>query len=120
MSRSFLACMPLIHALLYALGVLGVCTLRRPILGAMSALVMFFVLSSIVGSIPGVAELEPITVYNHLFDAETRASPGLGVFDLSAHHYPLVYGTIAAVFLTASFLAFWMTRKPEAAFGRGD
>jgi hypothetical protein len=137
MSRAYVACMPLLHALLYALAVLGTCWLRRPVVAAMAALLLFFTLSFILGSVPGGAEFEPIQVYNAVFDEEDfesggalsqrshgapRAWVGSPEDHLVRHaqvsrRYAVVYGGMAAVIVFAS-LAAWRGALRPSAFGR--
>ena len=38
MSWAYVACFPIIHALLYTLAVLGTCWIRRPVIGGMVAI----------------------------------------------------------------------------------
>ncbi|HET6328307.1 MAG TPA: hypothetical protein VFG04_26735 [Planctomycetaceae bacterium] len=108
MSWSYVTCMPLLHAMMYSLAVFGACKLRRPVLGAMCAVVPFFLLSFVLETFPTTQAFDPSHVYNSLFWAET-ASPG--VFDLSGHHYPLVYGAVALVSGLTAFSAFRAIRN---------
>ncbi len=108
MSWSYVTCMPLLHALMYSLAVFGVCRLRRPVLGAMCAVVPFFLLSFVLDTFPTTQAFDPSHVYNDLFAAET-ASPR--VFDLSGHHYPLVYGAVVLVSGLTALSAFRAIRN---------
>jgi ABC-type transport system involved in multi-copper enzyme maturation permease subunit len=110
MSWSYVACMPLLHALFYAVTVFAVCSLRRPVLGAACAVLAGFLLSMFLETLTTRDDgIDPIIVYNNLFQAETR-SPGYGV-DLSAHHYPMVYGGIAVLIVVAAFGAARFVRR---------
>ena len=53
--------------------------------------------------------IDPILVYNNLFQAESRSFEGR--VDLSAHHYPLVYGGIAVLIVAAAFGASRFVRR---------
>ncbi len=107
MSRSYIACMPILHALAYAFAVLGVCWLRRPIQGGIFAIALFTIPRILVESSLG-ASFGPGDVYNHLIDGEIK-----GHFDLSKHHFPLVYGIIVAVIFITAWLASRAIRQPE-------
>jgi hypothetical protein len=90
--------------------VLGVCCLRQPIYGAMAGLVIYALATTLIGSIQGAREFEPISVYNSLFQEERH-----GVINHWDHNYPLVYGTLAGVALVAALLAAPAIFKPEPA-----
>ena len=118
MSWAYVACMPLLHALLYSLAVLGTCWLRRPVLAAALVILSYYLVSSIAfGFIPGTSEYEPIDVYNGLFHDE-RHVPG-GSLNLLDHAYPAVYGTIAAIIVMAAIVA-WRKAIMPAGFCRSD
>ncbi|MEK6258771.1 MAG: hypothetical protein AABP62_09125 [Planctomycetota bacterium] len=101
MGMVYLACMPLLHAQVYAVAVAAICRLRRPIPAAMIALLLFFVIDSVLSSIPGHAKLSTLDVFNNLEAAE-RAGERL---DLMSEGYPIVYGIVAAVILGATLFA---------------
>ena len=107
MSWSYIACMPILHATLYAMAVLGVCLIRRPVAGGLLAIAAFFVTSTLLQSTIGGA-LEPIHVHNSLLGNEIR-----GQFNLAGHNYPLVYGTLAAIVVASAWLASRAIRRPE-------
>jgi len=114
MSSAYIACMPILHALIYALAVLGTCWLRRPVLAAMAALLLFFVVSMAFEFMPGGAKFHPVHVYNALFNDEHRGAGG--TLNLSRHGYPVVYGGIASVIVIAT-LAAWQAAVRPLAFG---
>jgi ABC-type transport system involved in multi-copper enzyme maturation permease subunit len=114
MSYSYIACIPLLHALTYTLAVLAICWLRRPVLAAATAVVTFFMLDVVVGTIPGGAKFAPIHVYNALFFEETQASG----FDQTRYHYPTVYGVILVIIISAALVA-WRAALRSTAFERG-
>jgi len=105
---SYVACMPIIHGAIYAVAVLGICLLRRPILGGALAIGGYFVASGLVSSICGQA-YDPIHVHNELLGDEFQH----GKFDLTAYHYPLVYGTLLAITVASAWLASRVVRSPE-------
>ncbi len=115
MSWSYVACMLPLHGLLYALAVLGVCGLRRPVRGAMCAILPFFLLTIVLETLPRSESFDPIFIYDELFEAEMRSFPA--VLDLSAHHYPLVYGAVVATSVLAALLAFRAIRHRHPARG---
>lgn len=108
LSWSYIACMPVLHALLYSLTVLAVCWLRRPVAAAMLALVTDFMFSRIVPAIGG-SFLEPINIHNALLSDEIDGQ--LNFFD---HGYPLVYGAMATGVVVCSVLAARVIRRPQA------
>jgi hypothetical protein len=108
LSWSYIACMPILHAVLYSLAVLGVCWLRRPVAGAMLALVVYFVSSAVVPAVGG-SFLEPINIHNGLLSDEID-----GQLNLAGHGYPLVYGTLAAMIVVCSVLASRLIRPPRS------
>lgn len=100
MSVSYIACLPVLHGLLYSLAAYAVCRLRRPIAGIVAALAAFAIVSFVVESIPATRQLEPFAVYYRLLDREQA-----GVIDLSACDYVVVYGGLAALAAAAGMLA---------------
>ena len=108
LSWSYIVCVPLLHAMLYSLTVLGVCWWKKPVQGAVVAAVVFFLSSLLMESIPGVSDYDPFYVYNNLAQAERK-----GMFDLSMYHFPLVFGLIAGITLGAAFLAFRKMQRLE-------
>lgn len=90
MSWAYVGCFPLLHALMYALAVLGTCWLRKPVIGGFLAILGYAVLTIAITAFPISTSLEPIDIYNALLQAE-RA----GQVDFTQHGYPLVYGILA-------------------------
>lgn len=139
MSQSYIACLPLLHALMFALAVLATCWLRRPVIAAMLAIFAFLLVSIGFESIPSAAKWEPIHIYNALYfderqamdrtnrvvqgtplmrvDADGNQIPWSPKFDLTQHGYPIVYGSIAAMIVMAS-LAAWRGALRSGGFGR--
>jgi hypothetical protein len=109
MSWSYVACMPLLHALFYAVTVFAVCSLRRPVLGAACAVLAGFLLMMFLETLSTRDGFDPIFIYNNLFQDESRSFEGR--VDLSAHHYPLVYGGIAVLIVAAAFGASRFVRR---------
>jgi ABC-type transport system involved in multi-copper enzyme maturation permease subunit len=106
MSLSYVACMPVLHATMYSLAVLGVCLLRRPVAGATAAVLAFFLVTLVFESVaPGRfgGQFEPMSVYNALYYAEEK-----GEFDLTLYYYIYyyipVYGTLTLVIVAAAVL----------------
>jgi len=108
LSWSYIACLPLLHSLVYSLTILAVCWWKRPVRGATTALAVFLVCSSIAESIPGVTQFEPITVYNNLHFAELQ-----GNINFSGFHFPLVYGMVFVAIITTAYLASRRVRRLE-------
>jgi ABC-type transport system involved in multi-copper enzyme maturation permease subunit len=115
MSWSYVACMPLLHALFYAMTVLAVCRLRRPVLGAACAVMAGFLLMVFLETLPSHDSFDPIFVHNALFHDETW--PLAHGIDLSAHHYPVVYGGIAVLIVVAALGASRFVRRFPAVRG---
>ena len=91
MSWTYVGTVPILHALMYALAVLGTCWLRKPVIGAFVAILGYMILNVAVGSFPSTVRLEPFNVYNSLLLSELA-----GTVDFTRHGYPFVYGTLAA------------------------
>ena len=108
---SFLACMPLIHAFVYSVAVAAVCRMRRAIPAAMIALLVFYVFDDVLKSIPGIAKLSTLDVYNRLEQVE-RAGEWI---NLLSEGYPVVYGIVIAVILGATLFARRTLIPPRAA-----
>jgi hypothetical protein len=89
MSWAYVACMPLLHGMLYALAVFVVCRLRRPVLAVVCAFAPFLLVSIVAQEFPAISSYSPVAVYDTL--------SGLRHPDLTAHHYPVVYGSMAAI-----------------------
>ncbi|WP_298868450.1 hypothetical protein [uncultured Gimesia sp.] len=100
LSWSYIACYPLLHSIMYSLAVFGVCWWKKPVRGAVMALVFFFASSILIESIPAISEYDPLYVYNNLFMAERK-----GEFLLTSFHFPLVFGMIGVITLFATYLA---------------
>jgi len=94
MSWTYIGCFPIIHALMYALAVLGTCWLRKPVIGAFVAILGYAVLTIAITAFPLTDHLEPINIYNNLLHAERAGS-----IDFTQHGYPLVYSILAVSIL---------------------
>jgi hypothetical protein len=94
------------HAAVYSLAVLAVCVLRRPVLAGFLAISAYLFISMTIDSLLRARGFDPLEVYNNLFYAERK-----DVFDLTAHHYPVVYGSVVAITLTATFFAWRASRR---------
>ncbi len=105
MGWAYVGSIPIVHAVVYALAVLGTCWLRKPVLGGFLAAFGFGTLSVAMQSFPAIGFLEPIHIHSRLMDAE-RA----GQLDFSQHGYPLVYGTLAVSVVLSALLAFRAAR----------
>jgi hypothetical protein len=101
MSWAYLACMPLLHGMLYALAVFVVCRLRRPVVAVVCAFVPFLLISIVAQEFS--AAYEPVRVYDELC--------GPNPPDLTAHHYPLVYGSVAAITVLAAMASSRAVRR---------
>lgn len=111
MSLAYIACFPLIHALMYSLAVLGTCWLRKPVIGGILAILGYTVLTSAITAFPMTNHLDPINIYNELLVAE-RA----GNVEFTGHGYPLVYGAIAASIIVFSLLSCRLARPLEPTY----
>ncbi|HEV8066818.1 MAG TPA: hypothetical protein VGP76_03710 [Planctomycetaceae bacterium] len=103
MSWAYLACMPLLHGVLYALAVFVVCRVRRPVLAVVCTFMPFLVISVVAEEFPAISSYGPFAVYD--------AIAGPTYPDLAAHHYPLVYGSVAAIMVLAALASFRAVRR---------
>jgi len=70
MSWAYVGCFPIIHALMYALAVLGTCWFRRPMIGGILAILGYTLLHVAITTFPMTDRLEPINIYNAILSAE--------------------------------------------------
>jgi hypothetical protein len=103
MSWAYLACMPLLHGMLYALAVFVVCRLRRPVLAVVCAFAPFLLLSIVAEKFPEIFSYNPLAVYDKLTDLKHP--------DLTAHNYPLVYGSVTAITVLAALASSRAVRR---------
>ena len=113
MSWAYVGCFPILHALMYALAVLGTCWLRKPVIGAFMAILGFAVLNIAITTFPLTDHLDPINVYNNLLRDE-RA----GHVDLTQHGYLLVYGVLAVSTFILGLVSSRFARPLERSFRR--
>jgi ABC-type transport system involved in multi-copper enzyme maturation permease subunit len=113
MSWAYVGCFPIVHALMYALAVLGTCWFRKPVIGAFVAILGYAVLTLTITAFPLTDSLEPIDIYNKLLQAE-RA----GNIDFAQHRYPLVYGVIAISIPMLGLISSRLARPLEPTFRR--
>lgn len=99
---AYFACIPWIHAVMYATAVAAISRIRRPVPAAIAALLFFYVLDSVLMSIPSSAKLSMLDVYNTLDALEKRGTP----VNFMSHGYPIVYGFVLLVIVTATLLAY--------------
>lgn len=97
---AYLACVPLLHTIMYTAAVLGSCGLRRSGLGGVVAMAGFIVANLAIQLSLTIRHLSPFNVFDELSKAEIA-----GQLDLTQHHYPLVYGTIALAIVLMAFAA---------------
>ncbi len=105
MSWAYVGCFPIIHALMYALAVLGTCWYRRPVIGGILAILGYTLLFVAITTFPMTNRLEPINVYNSLLWSE-RA----GQVDFTQHGYPLVYGAQVVLVVLLALLSSRLAR----------
>jgi ABC-type transport system involved in multi-copper enzyme maturation permease subunit len=113
MSWTYVGTVPILHALMYALAVLGTCWLRKPVVGAFVAILAYMILNVAVGSFASTYRLEPFMVYNSLLLSELA-----GTVDFTKHGYPLVYGTLAASVVILGAMASRLATPLMPASGR--
>jgi hypothetical protein len=109
MSWSYVACVPILHATLYAVAVFGVCRFRRPFVGGALAVAGYLIMATMLQSFGGDA-FEPIEVYDDLLSGEMD-----GQFAFRNGHYFLVYGIMAVLGATCAVLALRAVRRPVRA-----
>ena len=110
MSWAYVGCMPIIHALMYALAVLGTCWFRRPVIGGILAILGYNVLSVAITTFPMTSRLGPIDVFQNLNVAE-----GSGQVDFTQHGYPLVYGVLVVSTVLLALLSSRLARPLQPA-----
>jgi hypothetical protein len=110
MSWAYVGCLPIIHALMYVLAVLGTCWLRRPVIGGILAILGYALLTVAITTFPMTARLEPINVHNALLGAERS-----GHLDFTQHGYPLVYGVLVAAIVLLALLSSRLARPLQPA-----
>jgi hypothetical protein len=103
MSWTYLACMPLLHAMLYAIAVFVVCRLRRPVVAVVCSFAPFLLISIVTEQFPAISYYTPLAVYDML--------SGPTEPDLTAHHYPAVYGSVAAITVLAALASSRAVRR---------
>jgi len=109
-SWAYVGCMPIIHALMYALAVLGTCWFRRPVIGGILAILGYNVLNVAITAFPMTSRLEPIDVFNELLSAERS-----GQVDFTRHGYPLVYGVLVVSIVLVALLSSRLARPLQPA-----
>ena len=110
LSWAYVGCMPIIHALMYALAVLGTCWFRRPVIGGILAILGYNVLSVAITAFPMTSRLEPIDVFSELLSAERS-----GQLDFTQHGYPLVYGLHVVSIVLLALLSSRLARPLQPA-----
>ena len=113
MGWAYVACIPLLHAAMYSMAVCGVCWLRKAVPGAVAGVLVLIAATLILDAIPGARAFDDIQVHNALVASELK-----GQFDLSQHHYPVVYGTIGFIALAAAGLAARAISRPQSPLAR--
>lgn len=89
MSWAYVACFPILHALLYTLAIVATCWIRKPVIGGLFAFVIFGVALMSIATFPG---FDPLNTYNDLYIREEA----LGI-DLRQSNYIPIYGTLVVV-----------------------
>jgi hypothetical protein len=102
MSWAYLACMPLLHGMLYSLAVFVVCRLRRPVVAVVLAFAPFLLIAIVAEQFPAIFSYNPLAVFDQL---------ELNHPDLTGHHYPVVYGCVAAITLLAALASSRAVRR---------
>ena len=102
--------MPIIHALMYALAVLGTCWFRRPVIGGILAILGYHVLNVAITAFPMTSRLEPIDVMSELLTAERS-----GQLDFTQHGYPPVYGVHVVSIVLLALLSSRLARPLQPA-----
>lgn len=110
---AYVACIPLIHALIYSMAVASVGYLRRPIPAAVVALFLYYGFDCLLASIPSPSKLSTLDVFNRLEGYERH---GIAV-DLSSQGYPIVYGLALLVIVGATLFG-CRTMIPAAGMAR--
>jgi hypothetical protein len=107
---SYLACMPLLHAEIYAISVMAICWLRRPVMAATAGVVAPQLLESVITSIPGGGQLGTIDIYNAMETAERLDGK------LITGNYLPVYGCILVITIISAVVARQLAIRTSASF----
>jgi ABC-type transport system involved in multi-copper enzyme maturation permease subunit len=110
LSWAYVGCFPIIHALMYALAVLGTCWFRRAVIGGILAILGYSVLNVAITAFPMTSRLEPIDVFQNLNVAERS-----GQVDFTQHGYPLVYGVLVVSTVLLALLSSRLARPLQPA-----
>ncbi len=111
MSWAYIACFPVLHAMLYSLAVLGTCAFRRPVMGGVLAIVFYTIVTAVITAFPATLHLEPINIYNALLSTERGGRVGF-----LQHSYPFVYGAIAISVFAFAQLAFQFAKPLQPSY----
>ena len=106
-----LACLTLLHAECYALAVLGVAVLRRPLLAAGFGFLVIAVVELAIYFSGGIRQYSPLYVYNfytHLVDPPFQVKD---VWSIGGGLYLKVYGTVVAITVVAAASASLAARR---------
>jgi hypothetical protein len=103
MSWAYLACMPLLHGMLYSIVVFVVCRLRRPVLAVICAFAPFLLFTIVAEEFLANRTYDPFAVYDELRESSHP------VFTDS--NYLIVYGTVAAIMLLAALASSRAVRR---------
>lgn len=120
MSWAYLACMPLLHALMYTMAVLGTCLLRKPFLGGVLAIAVFSLFNILTELIPAAKAFNPINVHNNLLFEERGLSNAQRItnFDLTQHEYPFVFGMMVLTIIAMAIISSRLTKPLQGRFQR--
>jgi hypothetical protein len=89
--------------MLYAIAVFVVCRLRRPVVAVVCSFAPFLLISIVTERFPAISSYSPMAVYDML--------SGPPHPDLTAHHYPVVYGSVAAIIVLAALASSRAVRR---------
>ena len=107
----YLACMPLIHVLVYSLAVATVCHWRRPIPAGIAAIMLWFAFNTIIESIPIESSFDVMKVHQRLVSHHNAGKS----FDPFSEGYPVAFGLTLIVVIITTALARRQIVSPVAA-----
>ena len=110
MNWSYIACVPLLHAVMFSVAVAWTCFLRRPVIGGMAALGSFMLLNIGLEWFDVTRDYDPISVYNNLLNF---AEPGKTSINLASAGYPVVATLMMLTVVVAAIAGHVAIRRYE-------
>lgn len=100
MSWTYVACFPILHALMYTAAVLSTSWIRKPVVGGLLALISIGLVMTTMGTFPGLDSFDPLHTYNELYFREEA----LGIDVTQSNYFP-IYGTLVVLIALMAWAA---------------